>query len=183
MPISIDILLVITVYLSFPGYYHHPKLLLATFIVGSILGAWIEYWIGRKLGRKLLKIKWFNKILPERKLDKMQLFYKKHGMLTMIIARFLPFGGRSAAFFSSGMSRFPFVQFAIKDTIACFIWFFSLYGVIYSIGSNKEKIIAMQNFLHIFIIVLFSLAGIGFFWYKRASKRKTSQDESSSADQ
>ncbi|PCI76084.1 hypothetical protein COB21_04860 [Candidatus Aerophobetes bacterium] len=183
LPISIDLLLIVTVYLSFPPYYPHPKLLLATFVIGTILGAWIEYWIGRKLGRKLLKLKIFKKLLPEKRLDKMRLFYKKHGFVAMLVARFLPFGGRSCAFFSSGLSRVPFLQFAIKDAIACIIWFFTLYSLLYSIGTNKEKILELQQFFHIVIISLFSLAGICFFWYKRAGKKKISQDENPSVDQ
>ena len=180
MPISLDLLLIITVYLSFPPYYPHPKLLLTTFVVGSIFAAWIEYWIGRKLGRRLLAFKWFEKIMPQKRLDKMNKFYKKHGFFTLLVARFLPFGGRTCVFFSSGLSRFPFIQFAIKDAIACVIWFFTLYALFYSIGTNKEKIMQIQNYIHIVIISLFSLAGISFFWYKR--KKNLSQDESTSVD-
>lgn len=182
LPISLDLLLIITIYLSFPPYYPHPKFLLTTFVVGSILAAWIEYWIGRKVGRKLLSLKWFKKFMPLKRLEKMNKFYKKHGFLTLLVARFLPFGGRTCVFFSSGLSRVPFWQFVIRDTIACLIWFFTLYALLYSIGTNKEKIMQIQNYLHIVIISLFALAGICFFWYKRKRKKKLSQDESASVD-
>lgn len=65
------------------------EILLIGCIVAAILGDSVGYWSGKKFGRKL-----FDRdsgfFFKKKRLRDTELFYEKHGKLTLVIARFVP---------------------------------------------------------------------------------------------
>ena len=91
IPISIDLLMILAATLAatiIPA--NILKLFLALFF-GCLFSAWIAYWIGRKLGPRLHKLPLFSKMLSEKRMKKIKLFYDNRGPMAYILGRFIPF--------------------------------------------------------------------------------------------
>ena len=170
IPISADVLIIASALLAatiVPEYAIH--LYLAVFI-GCYCSAAIAYWVGRLVGRKLLRFRWFARLLPPERLDKAQKFYHRHGFWTLLVGRFIPFGVRNCLFMSTGMSRLPFKKFALWDLAACFIWSFVLFHLIYYVGQKREILFGYLKVFNIIIFAAFAVTIILFIWYKRKKK-------------
>ncbi|MBS3903957.1 MAG: DedA family protein [Simkania sp.] len=176
IPISADLLVIAAAMLAATIVPDNLWLLYGSVFFGCLLSAHIAYWIGRLVGPQLLKWQFFSRFLPAARLNKIQTFYDKYGLLTLIIGRFIPLGVRNAIFMTTGMSKVSFRKFAIRDILACFIWTGVSFSCFYVLGHNYAII---KQFLYTFQIALFLAFGvtvIGFIWYK---KRKATTTESS----
>ncbi len=178
LPISIDIILVACAFLAATALKSHAVSLYLSMVVGCALSAWIAYFIGRTFGKKLLKIKWFAKMLPADRLQKIRSFYEKHGFKTFIIGRFIPFGVRNCLFMSSGMSKMPFGKFVFRDGVGCFIWATVSFYLFFRLGQNLDTLVSYLKTFNVLIFSLFAVAVISYIWYKRKNvKSKRLQDE------
>ncbi len=171
IPISIDIVIVLSAFLAATTIPEHTFTLYTSLLVGCYFSAWIAYWVGRKLGRKLLKIRYFARMLPETRLKKVEAFYEKHGMLTLLIGRFIPFGVRNCIFMSTGISQSNFGKFIRRDALACTIWTTVCFFAYYSIGHNYEPLLQKLKTLNLFIFLAFGLAIIGLLSYRKYRKK------------
>ena len=97
-------------------------LLFLSCFLGCYFSAQLAYLLGRIAGRKLLQYKLGQKLFPKKRLDKIHSFYQKHGILALLVGRFIPFGVRNALFMSSGMAKSSFYRFAITDFFTCLLW-------------------------------------------------------------
>jgi membrane-associated protein len=89
-------------------------------ISAALTGDNTNYWIGRKIGPKVFsqeKSQFFNK----EYLDRTHRFYDKHGRITVILARFLPFI-RTFAPFVAGIGRMTYQIFLLFSIIGAFLW-------------------------------------------------------------
>ena len=83
---------------------------------------------------------------------------EKHGFLTFIVTRFIPFGMRNALFMTSGFTMLPFPKFMLFDSIAAFLSSITLYSLVLFIGeSAKEgfKIVGIVLFIVVWSVALF----------------------------
>jgi membrane protein DedA with SNARE-associated domain len=138
IPISADILIVIGGFLAATVVPHHLWHLYFAILLGCYFSAWIAYWFGRLLGKRFCKYQWFARLMPTTRLEKIGRFYSKHGLWTLLIGRFIPFGIRNCIFMSSGMSRVSFFKFALWDLMACFVWTSVSFYVFYILGQNYQ---------------------------------------------
>lgn len=172
VPISIDVILVLAAFLAATTIPEYTFPLYFSILIGSILSAQLAYFLGRTLGRKLLKYKWFSFALNEKRVEKLNKFYTKHGFSTFIIGRFIPFGVRNCLFMSSGISKVHFGKFALYDSIACLIWATITFFLFFRLGSNYEMLLHYLKTFNLVIFFVFGLTVISIVWYKRR-KRKT----------
>lgn len=166
IPISADVLIIASALIAATIIPEHSLHLYLAIFIGCYASAVIAYWVGRLLGRKLMRWRWFSRLLPPQRLEKAQRFYQRHGFWTLLIGRFIPFGVRNCLFMSSGMSRLSFKKFALWDLFACFIWSFSIFHLVYYLGHNPR-------YLKVFNLILFSAFAVTlilFIWYKRKKK-------------
>ncbi|MCH9625544.1 MAG: Inner membrane protein [Chlamydiales bacterium] len=144
------------------------KLFLAVFL-GAYLSDWMTYWIGRLWGEKLLNLKIFSRLLPPKKLKQVKHFYKKYGVYTLLVGRFIPFGVRNCLFATAGIGRMRFWKFVVADGVACILSNTTLFMLAYFCGKNCSDLL---KFVNIGIFSAFILAVSGLLWYrKRASLR------------
>lgn len=174
-PISIDALVILGAIIASKFIPENTFLLYFCLLGGSLLSAWISYALGRTVGLKLAKWKLFEPFLSEQKLDKIRSFYKKYGVLTFIIGRFIPFGVRNCLFLSSGLSKTPFLRFALQDFLACFIWVTTSFTLFYHIGQNFETIWQYVKTFNALIFLIFAVAVISVIWYKRTKSLQARQ--------
>ena len=108
-------------------------LLIALLITAAVLGDALNYSIGRRIGPRVWTFeqsRWFNRKAFERA----NAFYERHGAITIIVARFLPFV-RTFAPFVAGVAAMSYRKFALYNLVGGVIWGVSLTGLGYLIGN------------------------------------------------
>ena len=177
IPISIDILVIIAALLAATII---PELTLPLYfsaLLGCYLSAWLAYWLGRFFGKKLLKIKWIATMLPATRLVKLETFYRKHGFLTLLVGRFIPFGVRNGIFMSTGMSQLSFKKFMLRDIFPAFLWTTACFSLFYMLGSNYELLVKYVKLINISIFCAFGVTVIIFICYKRRKNKKNAESD------
>ena len=170
IPISADLLILVAAILAATVVPEHTPLLFCSILFGCYFSAWIAYWFGRKIGPKLANWRLFRGILAEERLEKIRRFYEKHGLLTLLVGRFIPFGVRNAIFMSTGMSRASFFKFALRDALACSIFCTTAFWLFYFASQNYQLLYKYLQTFNILIFALFGVTTIGIIWYKRRKK-------------
>ncbi len=102
-------------------------------LVAAILGDQVNYSIGRKIGPKVFQwenSRWFNR----QAFDAAHAFYEKHGGITIILARFMPFV-RTFAPFVAGVAEMNRATFTAFNVIGALIWVVGLTTVGYLFGN------------------------------------------------
>jgi len=99
-------------------------LLLLTLSISAIIGDTVGYWIGYTSGPKI-----FNRekslFFAKDHLLKAQAFYEKHGAVTIILARFMPFL-RTFAPVVAGVGKMNYRQFLTYNVVGGVAWVFSM---------------------------------------------------------
>ena len=104
-----------------PGAGLSYPLILGLLIVAAILGNLVNYTFGATIGGKIFKPGAL--VLKKEYLDRTHLFFEKHGVKAIIIARFLPIF-RTIAPFVAGMAAMDRRKFMLFTVIGSFLWVF-----------------------------------------------------------
>jgi len=172
IPISIDLLMIISATLAATVIPFHIIHLFLAIYLGCIISAWISYWIGRKLGPSLQKLPLFTKIFSDKRMNRMKRFHEKRGHFALILGRFIPFGVRNCLFMSSGMSRLSFAKFALWDAVACTLWSICSFSLYFFLGKNIDALYSHVKLINLCIFIAFSVTVIGIIWYKKRKNEK-----------
>lgn len=173
IPVSIDLLIMASGILAATVVPHHTIHLFLAIFLGCYSSAAIAYWIGRIGGKKLLRFPWFAKILTEERLKKIEMFYQKHGLITLILGRFIPFGVRNGIFLTIGASSFSFLKFLLWDLLAVFIWSLSCFYLFYKVGENYQTLLGYLKNFHLLLLCCLGVTLITLIWYKYRKKKMT----------
>jgi undecaprenyl-diphosphatase len=111
------------------------RVLIVVVAAAAIIGDSLGYEFGRLLGRDWLRRHGATFWLRPERLDRMDVFFARHGGLSVLFAHFLHVG-RALMPFLAGASRLPYLRFLVYNAIGCFLWatIFSLVG--YLFGQN-----------------------------------------------
>lgn len=146
IPVSEDLMLFTAAILAAKNPDYMWPLFFAVF-AGAYISDLICYgFIGRYLGPKLFKIKFFASMISPEKLDKINSFFKKYGVWTLIFGRFVPFGFRNGLFLSAGLGKMNAWKFAISDLIACTISCVSFFAIYYNYGETAIEYVKKSNY-------------------------------------
>ncbi|MFM9991317.1 MAG: VTT domain-containing protein [Burkholderiaceae bacterium] len=113
--------------------------------VAAILGDQCNYLVGQHLGQRILQMansRWFNR----KAYDSAHDFYERHGAITIVIARFMPFI-RTFAPFVAGVAHMSRQRFSLFNVLGGTIWVVGIglagyfFGNIEWVQKNFEKII------------------------------------------
>jgi membrane-associated protein len=127
-----DSLLFIVGALAGVGLLNLP-LAMVLLIIAAILGDQCNYSIGRWCGPKVFgweQSRWFNR----QAFDQAHAFYERHGGITIVLARFMPFI-RTFAPFVAGVADMTRSTFTFYNVIGALIWVISLCGAGYLFGN------------------------------------------------
>jgi membrane protein DedA with SNARE-associated domain len=143
-------------------------------VLGSLVGALINYYLAMLLGRRTIDklIKKYGKafLLDKDKLDKVDLFFNKHGEITTFIGRLIP-GIRQLISLPAGFAKMNLPKFIFFTSLGAGIWSAILiyFGIIF--GNNLE--IIKQNIdIATIAAILFSLIIIIIYVILRKLKRR-----------
>lgn len=124
--------------------------LLISCIVAAFLGDTVNYWIGRYIGPKAFSIdRWF---LKKAYLEKAKAFFDKHGVKSIVLARFVPIV-RTFAPFIAGISEMKYTTFMLYNLIGGATWV-TLFLLVGHFFGNIPIV------KHNFEIVVFAIIGI-----------------------
>jgi membrane-associated protein len=114
-------------------------------VAAAILGDQVNYSVGRYVGPKVFQ--WENsRFFNRRAFDQAHAFYERHGGITIVIARFMPFI-RTFAPFVAGVAAMSRGKFTAYNVIGALIWVVGLTSAGYWFGNlpwvqaNLSKII------------------------------------------
>jgi membrane-associated protein len=160
-----DSLLFITGALCGAGLMSLP-VAMVVLIVAAILGDQTNYTIGRYFGPKVFRwedSRWFNKAA----FDAAHAFYEKHGGITIILARFMPFV-RTFAPFVAGVAEMTRSKFTFFNVTGALIWVLSLTTAGYVFGNLAW----VQKNLSLIIWALIIVPGLIALWGGWKAKRQ-----------
>lgn len=113
--------------------------------IAAFIGDQCNYWIGRKFSGYLLKKQW----IKQPHIDKTEVFFKKHGKKTLVIARFFPIV-RTFAPFVAGVGKMRYSTYLGISAFSAAFWVVSVTLCGYFFGNMPF----VKNNFTIFIVVV-----------------------------
>lgn len=108
--------------------------LVVLLIVAAVLGDAVNYSVGHWFGPKVFgweQSRFFNRAA----FDRTHAFYERHGPMTIVVARFLPFV-RTFAPFVAGVARMSYPRFALYNVLGGTLWVAGLSTIGYLFGNT-----------------------------------------------
>jgi len=169
IPFPSEIVLIPAGYLASKGDMNITMIMFSS-LIGSIMGALINYFGALYVGRKFL-LKYGKYILvSEETLNKMESFFKKHGAISTFSGRLIP-GIRQLISIPAGLSKMDLKIFILYTSLGAIIWSAILVVLGYMIGENQTLI--NEYLPQIITVTLVSVAIIiGIYIYKKSLSQK-----------
>jgi membrane-associated protein len=152
--------------LASQGFFN-PWTLIALVSVAAILGDNAGYWFGNKVGAPLLERN--TRFFSHAHLAQAREFYERHGVLAVILARFVPIV-RTFAPIVAGMAGMRYRLFVTYNIIGAFLWGAGVTFLGFYLG---EKVPFVSTYLTPIIIILVGITCIPIIWhaYKNLPKK------------
>jgi len=139
------------------GLMNYP-LVVGLLFAAAVLGNQSNYTVGRAIGPKVFQwdnSRWFNKAA----FDQAHAFYERHGGITLVAARFVPFL-RTFAPFVAGVAQMTRAKFSFFDVVGGALWVGGIVTVGYFFGNipwvklHLDKIIWAMIFVPGLLVLL-----------------------------
>ncbi|MBU3217591.1 VTT domain-containing protein [Clostridium estertheticum] len=148
--------------------------LLIVIYLAAVLGDTANYHIGKTIGKKILEkdnIRFINKDY----LKKAQIFYEKHGSMTIVIGRFIPII-RTFVPFVAGISKMNYSKFIPYNMLGGGLWVSLFLGGGYFFG-NLSFVKTHFSYMLIAIMIISLLPGIIVFIQEKSKKNGDTQND------
>lgn len=139
-------------------------------VLGSMLGATINYFVARLLGRPLvyaLAEKNFMKyiLVTVHKIHRAEQYFLKYGNISTFLGRLIP-GIRHLISLPAGFVKMPFLSFIFFTFAGSAIWVTILAGCGYFLGVNEASIKEYSQIISWIIIIAVLAIFIGVYFWK-----------------
>jgi membrane-associated protein len=141
--------------------------LIVTLIVAAILGDQVGFWTGRYLGKHVFQKD--TRFFKRSYVDQAHQFYEKHGVMAIILARFIPIV-RTFAPIIAGAVNMSYRKFVTYNIIGGIIWVVSMTMAGYLL---VQFIPGITDYLHIVILIIIVLSIIPVlheYWKSRKAR-------------
>jgi len=172
MPIPAEVTMVPAGYLIYQGQMHFWYVFIAS-ILGTVCGSLVNYYIAMRFGRPLMLRfgKFF--LLTEKKIDKLDRFFEKHGEISTFTGRLIP-GLRHFISLPAGLTRMNVKKFCFYTALGGSIWMLVLIGVGYWIGGNEALLNQyLPRLIKASIVLAIAITAIYVYFSRRKAKRET----------
>ncbi len=144
-------------------------------ILGSLLGALINYFLALYLGRGLINkliIKYGKTLFIDKNtLSKSENYFAKHGEITTFIGRLLPVI-RHLVSLPAGFSKMNILKFCIYTSLGAGIWVIILVYLGYVFGGNIDLIKQNLNIITLWIFLAIGIIIMLYLIKKNKSNKK-----------
>jgi membrane protein DedA with SNARE-associated domain len=169
-PINEDILLLAAAALTLKGIMDPVPLMVVAWF-GLVLGDALVFHWGHRFGARLLRHRYFARVVPEARLASMQDTMRHYGPAYIFVVRFMP-GVRTPLFFAAGSLKMPYRHLFIFDGVAALVELpLLVYGVRY-VGGRWEEILALVQRFQGWLVPVFLLLMLGIWWLSRRRARR-----------
>ncbi len=169
IPFPSEVIMIPAGYLASKGEMNMIAIILCG-ILGSLLGALVNYYLAIKLGRPLL-IRYGKYVMfKEHNLQQMENFFARHGHISTFTGRLIPMI-RQYISIPAGLARMNLPIFCFYTSLGAGIWVIILTLLGYFIGENE---LLIKEYLRDIVIglIISCVVGIAFYWnYHRRSSR------------
>lgn len=146
-------------------------LVLSASIIGTVGGAYFNYWLAKHYGRDLfIRYGKYLMMTPE-KLERLERFFAKHGVISTFTGRLLP-GIRHYISFPAGLAKMDVRKFLIYTALGGAIWMTVLVLLGYYIGENEELVMHYIPRIKLGLIAALVLGGVIYVWRHGKSEDK-----------
>ncbi|WEV71234.1 VTT domain-containing protein [Lactobacillus sp. ESL0785] len=104
-----------------PKYHLDIWLVYLTVLLAAVLGDACNYELGVRSVNAGIRHSWFNKLINQKNRLAAEQFFERHGPITIVIGRFIPFI-RTFVPFISGGSKMHYGKFASYNLIGGILW-------------------------------------------------------------
>ena len=140
-------------------------------VLGSMLGAWINYSIALFFGRNAIDalLDKYGKFLFLNKntLRKTDIYFKKNGEITTFVGRLI-FVIRQLISLPAGFARMKFTKFTLYTVLGAAVWSTTLISVGYFFGSNFQPIMKIVTGILLAVSLIIVLV---YYYLKKKRKR------------
>jgi membrane protein DedA with SNARE-associated domain len=169
-PINEDILLLAAAALTLKGIMDPVPLMVVAWF-GLVLGDALVFHWGHRFGARLLRHRYFARVVPEARLASMQDTMRHYGPAYIFVVRFMP-GVRTPLFFAAGSLKMPYRHLFIFDGVAALVELpLLVYGVRY-VGGRWEEILALVQRFQGWLVPVFLLLMLGIWLLSRRRARR-----------
>lgn len=151
---------------------------LGAVVLGSVLGAAINWRLGHVLGqhqRPAFLHRWLSRPNIAPKVEALEDRFRRHGSLYVCLNRFLP-GFRAFFFVIAGKVGLPQGRVLAFGALSAALWSLALMGAGYLVGYNIERLVALMRGYGLMVWALIGagalLWGVRFLWQR--AKREQS---------
>jgi membrane-associated protein len=131
--------------------------LLIIFIVAAFLGDTVNYWIGNYIGPKAFSMN--NRFLKKEYLEKAKAFFDKHGVKSIVLARFVPIV-RTFAPFIAGIGQMDYKTFVIYNFVGGVVWV----GIFTLAGFFFGNVPIVKHNFELVIILILVISAVPILW-------------------
>src|ERR1700733_14659549 len=135
------------------------------------LGIWLGdlglYAAARYFGRPFLRYGWVKRRINEDRLAKSEAWWKKRGLMVLLVARFVP-GLRLPTYLIAGTLAVPFLSFACVTALMGLIWVPLVFALVWAAGTQTIAwYMAAKGTLIIVAVMVLLFVGLPFVFRSR----------------
>lgn len=170
-PMNEDIVLLAAAALTLKGVMEPVPLMIVSWF-GLVLGDALVFHWGHRFGARMLRHRYFARVVPEARLASLQDTMRRYGPGYIFVVRFMP-GIRTPLFFAAGSLKMPYRHLFVYDGAAALVELpLLVYGVRY-VGGRWEEILALMQRFQGVLLPVFVLLIVGVWLLaRRRTKRK-----------
>lgn len=133
-------------------------------VIGSLLGAFINYYLAKTLGRKFILTYGRYFFLDANKFEKIEQAFLRHGYFATFVGRLI-FGIRQWVSLPAGLARMPLMPFFLLTSTGAGIWVVILVSLGYVLGQGQESeaMAKMLGYWLLAVVVIMTLAYV--YWW------------------
>ena len=138
-------------------------------ILGSLTGALFNYFLASKFGRAFLLKYGKYLFLKEDSLEKLEIFFEKHGHISTFTGRLIP-GIRQYISLPAGLANMDKLLFSIYTALGAGIWVILLALLGYFLGNNQALIKEYLHQITVATVTIIAIILAIYFWIKREKR-------------
>ena len=171
--IPADTFVVLGGFVSALGPANPASVFLAVWLF-NVAGAAGVYLLGRRYGRAFFRSTGGQRLVPPDRLERMERFYARWGVLAIFAARFLP-GFRALVPVFAGVSALAPVRVIPPLAVASAIWYGALVRVGYLAGDNLDRVMDALTRTNrgLLILSLLLVLGLAALWWRQERRGRS----------